>query len=210
MVVPSPAFREGDGHLALPGGGRMGPPSPPASPPPPPPGGDACRGPPSSAPSSWSTRSFISTWSAMTSSYSRIIASHSCASCLFRSAFLRSIFISHSFSSPLDRGYGSMSSPRYRFAIFTPRTVPSPAFFFPLFSWFCRSSSLWSCLLSAFSESTKRDGVSRMRLDACGPGASSPPSRRSAADRAMSLAILPCRDGSGMSGPRTCLKRQCA
>ena len=35
MVVPSPAFREGDGHLSLPAGGRIG------APPPPPSGGGA-------------------------------------------------------------------------------------------------------------------------------------------------------------------------
>ena len=85
--------------------------------------------------------------------------------------------------------------------------------------------------MSAFSESTKRDGLPRMRLDASGTDPSPPSSLCSAAtsagrlaalasapppglppddDRAMSLAIFPCRLGSGMSGPLTCLNRQCA
>ena len=74
MVVPSPAFWEGDGHLALPAGGWIGTPPLPTSGLPPSDGGMR------SAPSSWSTRSFFSTYSAMTSSYSRIISSHSLAS----------------------------------------------------------------------------------------------------------------------------------
>ena len=89
MVVPSPAFWEGDGHLALPAGGWIGTPPLPTSPLPPllsPPPSEArwespvCAACSSPAPSSWSTHSFFSTYSAMTSSYSRIISSHSLAS----------------------------------------------------------------------------------------------------------------------------------